>query len=62
MDTSLLDFISFTLGIIIGFIGYLIFNVIYNTAEYLRYEVYKKEKKFKNTKTNKSKIGEKNGR
>jgi uncharacterized membrane-anchored protein YhcB (DUF1043 family) len=50
MDTTLLDFISFTLGIIIGYIGFLISNAIYNTAEYLRYEVYKKEKKFKNTK------------
>ena len=53
MDTSLLDFISFTLGIILGFTSYLIFNVIYNMAEYLKYEVYKKEKNFKNTKKNK---------
>lgn len=58
MDASVLDTISLILGTIIGFIGYMIFNVIFNTAEYLKYEVYKKEKEFKKTK----KIEKQNGK
>lgn len=56
MDTSLLDTLSLVLGAIIGFVGYMIFNVIFNAAEFLKYEVYKKEKEFKqknNSKTEK---------
>lgn len=47
MSASSLDMISLVLGIIIGFVGYMIFNAFFNAAEYLKYEVYKKEKDFK---------------